>query len=168
MEATKKEPYQSIIEDYEESDFEKSRRTLLNLYHSYNQTHAGYMIALIIGSLTLASRLDAFLQDTLWIVFLVLMIGVAFGFLFVILRLQFWAMMAAFTTGITRTETISLFNRYNSEYNKSHYTEKPPCPKVIEMGVLMEIYEKTETRILDLPRRWAFKCARLNFEKVKQ
>jgi hypothetical protein len=44
-----KEIWIATKEEVGETDFEEPRRSLLNSYHSYVQTHAGYIIALTIG-----------------------------------------------------------------------------------------------------------------------
>jgi hypothetical protein len=40
--------------------FEDTRRCLLTIYRSNIQTHAGYLIAIIVGSLAFVSRFDIF------------------------------------------------------------------------------------------------------------
>jgi hypothetical protein len=41
-------------------DFEETRRCMLKVYSSHIQTHAGLLIAIIIGAFTLISRFDVF------------------------------------------------------------------------------------------------------------
>lgn len=64
---------------------ESCRRSLLQYYSSQNVTHAGYLIALIIGGLTLVSRWDTFKGNWLtWDIFISLLsivAGVGFYFL---------------------------------------------------------------------------------------
>ena len=47
-----------------ERAIEEARRNLVNKAHSKNQTHAGYLIGFIIGSLTLISRWDIFFESS--------------------------------------------------------------------------------------------------------
>lgn len=47
----------------DENDFEESRRCLFTSYHSYVQTHAGYIIALTMGFFTVISAFDKFLSN---------------------------------------------------------------------------------------------------------
>ena len=60
--ASQEEPFlleEKIIEKNKEK-LEEVRLSLLEIYNSDIQTHAGYLIGIIIGSLTLFSRMDTF------------------------------------------------------------------------------------------------------------
>jgi hypothetical protein len=46
---------------YDSVRFDAMKKTLIYQYHSQLMAHAGYIIALIIGSLTIISRIDSFL-----------------------------------------------------------------------------------------------------------
>lgn len=47
-------------------EFDETRRCLVNSYHSYAETHADYMIAIIIGFLTLVSSFRSFFDSGQW------------------------------------------------------------------------------------------------------
>jgi hypothetical protein len=67
--------------DAENKEIEDSRRSLLQYYNSQTMTHIGYLIALIIGSLTLISRWDSFSKGfPIWDIFL-LMLSIIVGLL---------------------------------------------------------------------------------------
>jgi hypothetical protein len=46
-----------------DSEFEKRRETLLNQYHSENLTHSGFIIAIIIGTLSLVANFKDFFNN---------------------------------------------------------------------------------------------------------
>lgn len=98
MQNQKVQRYQAKASEYEEPDFEENVRFLGHLYHSYVQTHAGYLIGIIIGSLTLISRWDIFFGN-IWsiIIFILLMGGIAFAFVWASLRATYWAWLASQT-----------------------------------------------------------------------
>jgi len=52
-----------MAEPNKTSEFEKRRETLLNQYHSENLTHSGFIIALIIGALSLVANFKDFFNN---------------------------------------------------------------------------------------------------------
>jgi hypothetical protein len=48
-----------VDEKVDETDFEETRRCLLTSYYSYVQTHAGYIIALIIGFVAIIATFES-------------------------------------------------------------------------------------------------------------
>jgi hypothetical protein len=77
------------------ADIEDTRISLLKNYHSNIQTHAGYMIALIVGGLTIFSRLDIFFGKQLfvphagWIFIFLIGILITSG-IWIVLRIIYW------------------------------------------------------------------------------
>jgi hypothetical protein len=60
--------------DIETKEIEDSRRSLLQYYNSQTMTHIGYLVVLIIGSLTLISRWDSFSNGfPIWDLFLLIL-----------------------------------------------------------------------------------------------
>jgi hypothetical protein len=105
------------------TEFDETRRCLLNSYHSDVQTHVGLMIALIIGLLTLVSSFRSFFDIGLWM-FTILLVGVLGVSGYVILRIIYWTSFVSDAMYLSLDIIIGLFNEANS---KKHwcYEEAP-------------------------------------------
>jgi hypothetical protein len=137
-----------------EKEFEESRRCLLNSYHSYVQTHAGYMIAITIGFLTIISNFDSFFKSgpviaTLsistvfltftwgFLAFLILIFLILFASWYMIKRIRYWASYASLAVSLTFDDAILLFNEYNAKREKDglrYYYEKALCTAILQLG----------------------------------
>jgi hypothetical protein len=78
-------------------EFEKNRRILLQNYNSNIQTHAGYLIAIIIGSLTVISQSETFLNNGLpsRLAFYVLLDLIFILSFYVVGRMLYWTFLSS-------------------------------------------------------------------------
>jgi hypothetical protein len=142
-------------EKVDEADFEETRRCLLNLYHSYVQTHAGYLIALVIGLVTFIPTV-IFTFDTLLkslggtTVFSILIIGIIlmFGLLVLnVVRVYYWTIYANNVTFIPIDKAIKYFNerKITIPINKrledfpELYSYKMPNTNIIQIAIGVQI-----------------------------
>lgn len=143
------EPYQFAPKEIQKMkpELEETRRCLLKMYHSDIQTHAGYLIGIIIGSLTVFSRLDAFFGSSAvfphssW-VFLVLFGLIALAGFWTILRIYYWTILAGYVQGTPLNEIYDFFNKKNNERaqkkEKGNYFPvdlEPPPTVVIQWAI---------------------------------
>jgi uncharacterized membrane-anchored protein YhcB (DUF1043 family) len=127
----KGEPYQLTAQKAETliSEFEVTRRCLLKMYHSNIQTHAGYLIGIIIGSLTLFSRLDTFFVQSAVslyfdLIFWFLLWVVIIAGIWVILRIVYWTSASNYIFSNTLNDIREKFNSRNKRVYE-HYKENP-------------------------------------------
>lgn len=79
----------------DETELERSRRALLTYYNSQTMTHGGYIIALVIGILTLISRWTTFNENVLiWNIFLFMVSCLLIICAHVVGRALFWGALA--------------------------------------------------------------------------
>ena len=145
----------------DETDFEDTRRCLLNSYHSYVQTHAGYLIALIIGFLAIIATFESFFKTLVGIGFFIFLILALFGTsVFMALRIVYWTYYANVTLTITFGHTIQLFNDYNSSIDLP-YKEKAPNTAIIQLAIFQGISKaKKEKKSLSCLQIWAVRASR--------
>jgi hypothetical protein len=99
-------------------DFEETRRCLLNIAHSKNQTHAGYLIAIIIGALTIISRWDAFFSPPeqsvtpVTIAFFFIIGSIAFVTVYMIKRTLYWNAYTSSVLNLGINEARELYIKY--------------------------------------------------------
>ena len=97
----------------EETDFEETRRCLLNSYHNYFQNHVYYMIAIMIGFVGLFASnefLFKIIYGTIFI-FIAALVLVSYDFL----RIKYWTYYASIAMILTKNQAIKLFNDYKSK-----------------------------------------------------
>ena len=71
--------------------FEKTREYILKIYHSDIQTHAGYLIAIVIGVLALISRWDVFFNNSLTkIIFFIILAVISAFAAYAFKRMFYW------------------------------------------------------------------------------
>jgi len=167
------QPWKAKNEDISEKEFEEARRCLFNSYNSYVQTHAGYMIAITIGFLTLISNFDSFFKSgpvytlifstsvslifTLgFVTFLILVILIMLTSLFMILRIIYWTTYADSAMHLTLDIVIQTFNKYNSA-NRDYLTRAPNMA-ILHMAVTNRF---KNAKALRWYQRWALKTAHL-------
>jgi len=79
----------------DDSELEPSRRALLEYYNSQTMTHGGYIIALVIGFLTLVSRWQDFAKPQLvWIFFLFMVSALVALGVYMVGRILLWGALA--------------------------------------------------------------------------
>lgn len=89
--------------NYGNQNFENLRKTLLDQYHSQTIMHAGYILALTVGMLTIISNFNAFFERgllTIIIFFIIFGFVVGVGFFFSC-RLFYWTYLANGILGLT-------------------------------------------------------------------
>jgi hypothetical protein len=130
-------------EEIYESEFDETRRCLLNSYNSYIQTHAGYMIALIIGLLTLISAFGAFFKSLeLTTVFILLIIAILLVSFYVVVRIYYWTYFANTAISVTIDDVILLFNKNNTEFKS--FTKKPPCLAILQIAISQKLLDEKD------------------------
>ena len=139
----------SIENPLKNNEFEQTRKFLLNSYHSDIQNHAGLLIAIIIGSLTLISRFDSFFSNSqkpaTGIVFW-LLICIIFGVSFyVIVRLFYWTHLVNVMLGIRIAEVETLFNKRNKSVKSD-----VPFPLKMQRAAYQRLKEKKSEKTAPL------------------
>lgn len=151
-------------------DFEETRRCLLNNYHSYVQTHAGYLIALIIGFFAVISAFKDFFSSEafgiLWlcgipisIPFYAIIITISVVSGYAVLRIIYWSTWASQAIIIPVDEAIQYFNEENKKEHR--YLTKAPNTVVIQWGIKHII--KMNLDKFGFFRKRAMKTARKSF-----
>jgi hypothetical protein len=107
-----------IITKYESSGFDSLRKTLIDQYHSQILTHVGYVLALLVGTLTIISRWDSFfgkgsILENIFFLIISCMAGLG---LFFIGRLWYWSYLSSGVLSITESK----FEEYNELDNQNH------------------------------------------------
>ena len=162
----------------DETDFEETRRCLLDSYHSYVQNHVGYIVALVIGLVTIISTIiftfNALLQTIIGTsAFLILLIGIGI-MLFLTpynaLRIAYWS----FFTSIALTIPISLAARLFNDYNRLNQPfpnregERAPNTAIIQYAIIQAILEGKENNRLSPIQRLAIWSARVKGDTAKK
>lgn len=107
----------------DEEDFEETRRCMLTSHHSYVQTHAGYIIALIIGFSAIVSTFESFIKSTGGtIVFIILILSIIGASAFMTLRIFYWTIYANLTMAIPIDMAFEFFNNNNKTVYKAPNT----------------------------------------------
>jgi hypothetical protein len=121
--------------------FEETRRCLLNSYHSYVQSHAGYMIALIIGFIALFASVETFWKDIYGIIaFLVLVGFIVAGSIFDYLRIAYWSALVSNTIVVIREQAVQIFNETNPK-SANPYFEEAPYTAILQNAVIHLLQE---------------------------
>ena len=141
-----------------DKDFEETRRCLLNSYHSYVQTHAGYIIALIIGASTVIYSFNAFRGIGIFgtIAFIALILAILGVSGFIGLRIVYWTLWASVAITLTMDKAINYFNDTNKTY-----TSKAPNTAIIQNAIDREIH--VENDLLPWYKKLALKTAGKSF-----
>jgi hypothetical protein len=126
-----------------ESEFDEARRCLLNAYNSYIQTHAGYIIALLIGLAALVSAFASFLKNTVpTVVFIFLIFGILILSFYTFLRITYWNRFADLAMHLSLDEVIASFNKCSSKaYARKLgcYTTKPPYLAILNDAICQKL-----------------------------
>jgi hypothetical protein len=126
----------------EKMQLEETRRSLLKNYHSNIQTHAGYLIALIVGALAVFSRLDIFFGNGEFVVhagwiFLFLVGVMIITGTWTILRIIYWTSYVNYCILFTKKQVLEYFNKKNRKHQAYMTNEKgfPPSTAVIQWSI---------------------------------
>jgi hypothetical protein len=159
------------------TDFEESRRCLLNSYHSYVQTHAGYLIALIVGFFAVLSAFKDFYTDGIGIItlygiaistpLLVILLTILFASGWITLRILYWSTLASAATTIPIMSALEYFNRVNKPNREVFYRTPAPCTQIIQIGIRESIKEQIACGDMRRLKRHAINTARDSFWQSK-
>ena len=144
-------------------DFEESRRCLLNNYHSYVQTHAGYLIALIIGLFAIVATFkDFFVNGFIGLLaFLGLTGSILLVSAFMGLRIIYWSSWASAAITIPIEKAVRYFNEDN-KIEKTYLT-RAPNTQIIQLGIRDAIKQNIARKEISRIRKLAIKTARKSF-----
>jgi len=152
----------ATLESVDNADFEDSRRCLMNSYHSYVQTHAGYIIALTIGLFTIISASETFLKYGFWQVqafaFYSLIAGILFGIVVMFLRIVYWTLWANVAITIPISKALEYFNNSNKIYST-----KAANTAIIQSAIREQILQTIEEKKLLWYEKLAIKIAGRSF-----
>ena len=144
VESNIKKRWVATEKDIPPKSLEDARKLLLDSFHSYVQTHAGYIIAIMLGFFAVMSSLDTFFQNLfLIIVFGLLMVGLVGLGIYMILRITYWTSMANYTICITVKYAIQYFNEFNSTAKHYFWDEAPPI--AILQNAISQNYKDDKT-----------------------
>ena len=108
--------------DDKAQDFENFRKLILDQFHSQVLTHAGYILALTVGALTIISQYYSFFSNgsaaTIFIFFLIMSLITGYGF-YLICRLFYWNCLVQITLTVTQKE----FANYKEDENHKDENE---------------------------------------------
>ena len=135
--------------------FEETRRCLLRMYHSNIQTHAGYLLAIIVASVTLIVNWENFfpsIEKTLlfWtqFVFYGLVISII-GFTFYVLqRMLYWNAFNNVVLTLTIPETINYLEKYIERHSDLRNITIKPYTRAFQLAAkarLTDIHESEES-----------------------
>ncbi|MGA2768373.1 MAG: hypothetical protein ABSF24_08685 [Candidatus Bathyarchaeia archaeon] len=133
-----KKPWVAKKDEICNKEFEETRRCLLISYHSYVQNHAGYLIAIMIGSVVLISSWNNFFMNISSEVIFSLLLIVPIGcvFVYMVWRTFYWTSYATGAIHMSLEDAIPLFNEANSK-SKVPYLEEDPAPytAILQMAI---------------------------------
>jgi len=129
------------------NDFEKDRHCLLEIYHSKIQTHAGYIIAIAIGSFALLSSQKYLFPVIVVDVILSLLLGlVAYQFF----RINYWTKLSNYVIKAQLTETETFYSNYCSQIEKKYEKRREQGKKVYEYNLKVAPYTfRIERKAID-------------------
>jgi hypothetical protein len=143
-----------------DNDFEETRRCLLSSYHTYIQTHAGIIIALLIGFFTVISSFDAFLKNGFWqiqtFLFIGLIVGIIIAVAYMLLRIVYWVILVNVAITIPIDSVLDHFNKFNKTYSS-----KAPNTNIITHAICEKI--KFEKNKMPCYKKLALKTAGKRF-----
>ena len=122
------------------TDFEETRRCLLNTYNSNVQNHAAYIISLIIGASVIISSFDAFLKiEYGFIPFISLIVLILIVSIFMTRRIKYWTNYVSIAIFLPENYAIKLFEEYPPE-KKFPYSIEAPAPNTAILEIAISRY----------------------------
>jgi hypothetical protein len=123
----------------QEKEFEETRRCLFNSYHTYVQTHAGYLIAIVIGGITLVVSWKDFIVSGFWHwwligIYVALIILIVLGLGYMIMRTNYWTVHANIATNPSLDYVVSYYETLNSK-NPKIYPESTPYLNMLQLTI---------------------------------
>ena len=148
-------------ENVDEKEFEETRRLLLKLYHSNIQTHAGYIIALIIGLFTVVSAFKTFFDFHQWGIgvlgFIIVLIILSIGFMG--LRIIYWTIWTNVAITVPFVSSLKYFNNVNEAY----FSEAPNA-EILTQAIRIHIQIEKGKNDFNWYQKIAFRLAGKSFE----
>jgi hypothetical protein len=133
-------------------DFEKARYSLMESYNSKILSHVGYLVAIIIGSLTLISRWDAFFFNNPLnpsvifsrLFFDIVLIGIFSVTTYIVIRTFFWTSFTHYVLGAQETSVNDHFEKWleTKEETKKVYFRENPYTWKIQVGAEQYLINK--------------------------
>jgi hypothetical protein len=159
--------YQIDITKVTESSFEEARRSLLNLYHSYVQNHAGYLITVGIGLSVVISSFASFYKNIVSLVlFWVIIVLLVLASLYLFLRLKYWTTCTSLIIGISKEGAIKAFNAFQTDKNNKDpylFDETPPYLVVLQRAMTITLidlaHKPADKKFSSRIDKVLFKCA---------
>jgi len=164
-----KEIWKATITNVDEKEFEETRRCLLNSYNSYVQTHAGYIISLIVGLTvfiaTVISTSNTILKSIGGtITFSILIIGIVvfiISIFYMSLRIVYWTLWASVALTIPEEKVFYHFNtrKISIPIDKTHdyfntindenrdYFSKAPNTDIIQVAIGRQLYDFDKVKL---------------------
>jgi hypothetical protein len=157
--------------DLDEREIEETRRSLVNKAHSKNQTHAGYLIAFVIGSLTIISRWDIFFDSSqessisiTGLLFFVIIGAIASIIFYFIQRACYWTSYGSAAETFSIRLAINLFDKYKSKpENRGLQEQVSPLYCILSCGVAQHLEDLQTTNVR---LNWSTKFAVIGREKT--
>jgi uncharacterized membrane protein len=141
------------------TDFEESRRCLLNSYNSNVQNHVGYIIAIVIGFVGLVLSSGNFFKNihsNYPFIILIVLIFVIAGF-WVFLRIKYWTNFASVVISLPEYEAINNFKKYLHDWKFTPYTTETPNTVILQTAIAYYLWDTTNHTKNRLCRLWV-KC----------
>ena len=129
----------------QEAEFEETRRCLFNSYHTYIQTHAGYLIAIVIGGITLVVSWKDFIVSGYWHwwligIFVLLVILAGLGFLLMIIRTYYWTKYANLAM-IMDKDAVAYYYKTLNLKNPTVYPKNSPHINMLHLTITHRLHE---------------------------
>ena len=143
----------------------KTRRCLLTSYHTFVQTHAGFIIALAIGFFALISSFKDFLNYGFFgiVAFIALNTGIFLISGFMVLRIVYWTLWASSTISIPMETAIINFNKQNAKFKNPYYV-RAPNTQIIQVGIMVQLKKQMEDEEIGFIQKRAIKTAGKSFD----
>jgi hypothetical protein len=154
--STKPKPWQATENDITQDDLEDVRKILVKSALSYNQTHAGYIIAIALGFFALVSNFEPFFKSPERIsLFIVLMVGLIMVAVYLVLRAIYWSTFESYLMCLNLNQVIALFNKNNSEV-KYPFFDRAPNMAILQRATWQVI---KDDKFMPWYKKLAFKTA---------
>ena len=111
-----------------QNEFEAIRGRLLKSYDSRTITHGGYIIALMVGFLTLVSRWEAFAEmPKIFLLYFLTSLVISLG-VYLVSRIMFWSLLAYETLFVTEDEVVQerVLRKVIKALEKVDWKQTPP------------------------------------------
>jgi hypothetical protein len=138
---------------YDSERFDTLKKMLIDQYHSQLMAHAGYILALIIGALTLISRLDTFLGlGSFGVISIFLLVSAIIGMIvYFASRLFYWNCLENLSFAISEKDFV--------EYHKAN-VERGACLANLQLFIACESLSRIRKSPVTFQNRIACRSVR--------